>query len=101
MISMRMIQKISLALPNSYLKAPDEVGRVYVEDRNGNTIADIDFRNGEFTIYDDYEYCEQVIDALESQGEKVRDMVSERAKREKEYLDENPDLAEALYGEPR
>lgn len=87
MITMRMIQKISLALPNSYLEAPDDVGRVYVEDKNGQRIADIDFRNGEFTIYDDYEYCEQVIDSLESQGEKVRDMIALRKKQEQEYLD--------------
>lgn len=87
MITMRMIQKISLALPNSYLEAPDDVGRVYVQDKNGQRIADIDFRNGEFTIYDDYEYCEQVIDSLESQGEKVRDMIALRKKQEQEYLD--------------
>lgn len=98
MISMRMIQKISLALPNSFLEAPDDTGRVYIQDKNGERIADIDIRSGEFTIYDEYEYCQQVIDSLESQGEKVRDMISERRKREREYLDENPDMAKLLYG---
>ena len=100
MISMRLIQKISLALPNSFLEAPDDVGRVYIQDKNGERIADIDIRNGDFTIYDEYEYCQQVIDSLESQGEKVRDVLAERKKREKEYLDANPDKAELLYGKP-
>lgn len=98
MISMRMIQKISLALPNSYLEAPDSTGRVFIKDKNENRIADIDIRNGNFTIYDDYEYCQQVIDSLEAQGENVRDMVEERRRRESEYLEENPDVAKLLYG---
>lgn len=80
MISMRMIQKISLALPNSFLEAPDDMGRVYIKDKNGDRIADIDIRSGDFTIYDEYEYCEQVIESLESQGETVRNMIEERKK---------------------
>lgn len=98
MISMRMIQKISLALPNSYLKAPDDVGRIYIVDKNETPIADIDVRNGEFTIYEGYEYCEQVIESLESRGEKVTDMVGHRKKQENKYIDDNPDVAKLLYG---
>jgi len=80
MITMRMIQKVSLALPNTHLKSPDDTGRAYIVDRNGDWVGDIDFREAVFTIYEDYEYCQQVIESLESQGEKVIDMIEELEK---------------------
>ena len=82
MITMRMIQKVSLALPNTHLKAPDDKGRFYIVDKNGDRVGDIDIREAIFTIYEDYEYCEQVIESLESQGEKVIDMIAELEKNE-------------------
>lgn len=93
MIPMRLIQKVSFALPKTYIDAPDDAGVMYIYDQNANEIAHIHVREGFFTIYDDYEYCEQVIDALESQGETVRDMIKIREQRKKEWLDQNPDKA--------
>lgn len=78
MIPMRLIQKVSFALPKSFVCAPDDAGVMYIQDSTGDRIAHIHIRDGTFTIYDDYEYCEQVIQALEDQGEKVRDMIKER-----------------------
>lgn len=98
MIPMRLIQKVSFALPKTYIDAPDDAGVMYIYDQKGNEIAHIHMREGFFTIYDEYEYCEQVIEALESQGEEVRDMIKERQKREQEWLEQNPGKEDYLYG---
>lgn len=71
MISIRTLQKLTFALPRCMLTAPDDVGRMYIIDRNGERAGDINFRSAIVSIYEEYTYCNQVLSAIEKQGEKV------------------------------
>lgn len=73
MITMRALQKLTFALPRCRIKPSDFPGRQDIVDRDGTPVGDIHWASGVISIYEHYEYCDEVLKSLAAQGEKVTD----------------------------
>lgn len=70
LIKMRSFQKLSLALPRATLKSSEDTV-VFIMDKNGDHIGEVNFFTGVITLYDNYVYADQVVEALRQRGETV------------------------------
>lgn len=62
-IPMREFQKLSLALPKCLICKPEN-GCSFIIDREGNKVGDVHWQIPQITIYEDYEYCNEVVEAI-------------------------------------
>lgn len=55
-----------LAIPKCKLEPPNDAGCQFIKDAKGNPVGEIHWVLMDITIYKDYEYCEDVIQKVES-----------------------------------
>lgn len=61
---MHQFQELSTALPKCFICTPNEAGLSEIQDRDGNRIGHIHWQIPQVSIYEEYEYFDEVVEAI-------------------------------------
>jgi len=77
MIPLSALRDLFTALPNSYITEPTHINKEtgnqepniisWIKDRQGETIGSIDWQKSEITIFEEYEYSDEVMQSIGEQ----------------------------------
>lgn len=99
MITMKALMDLTIAMPKCSVKKPED-GISLIKDTNMNTVAHIDWNQSQIVVYNDYEFADELIEAIGKDRFDISDPV-EFEEPEFEPFEIPKESVEALYEPPK